>query len=168
MASPSPRTTRVTRAPGPGRRRQRSVRLTVAAVVALACGWASARIVYTQLPQSRREAAADRAGQAQAYRTMFEQRARQHAEFTTTMTDRLTQGAREIASLEETVVAAEQRAIEAEARVQRESRRASEAQEQVQQLTERVDELEVARAEQADELAIWHAGADTARMNGEI
>src|SRR5689334_21002036 len=75
--------------PRPGRRRQRSVRVTVAvallgvatalvllalptqsplwlsvaSVVALASGWAAARIVYTELAQSRREAAADRAAQ---------------------------------------------------------------------------------------------------------
>ena len=36
------------------------------------------RIVYTELLQSRREAATDRAEQAQAYRTMFHERAAEH------------------------------------------------------------------------------------------
>jgi hypothetical protein len=168
----------------PGRRRQRSVRVTVAvvllsvataavvlalpgqspvwlsaaAVFALACGWAAARIVYTELAQSRREAAADRAAQAQAYRSMFSERASEHAEFTTTMTDRLASRDREIADLEAGVVAAEQRAIEAEARVQREARRANDAEEKVAELRERVEELEIRQAEQADELATWEAG----------
>ena len=88
----------------PSRRRQRSVRVTVAvallsvasaavvlalptqsalwlsiaSVLALACGWAAARIIYTELLQSRREAATDRAEQAQAYRTMFHERAAEH------------------------------------------------------------------------------------------
>ena len=147
---------------------QSPVLLSIAAVVALVCGWAAARIVYTELAQSRREAAADRAAQAQAYRVMFEQRAGQHAEFTTAMTDRLAEGQRTISSLEESVLSAEKRAIEAEARVQRESRRANDAQERVHELAERVEELELARAEQADELAIWHSGVDVGRMDGEI
>src|SRR4051812_45966893 len=104
-----------------GRRRQRSVRVTVAvallslatalvllslptqspvwlstsAVLSLACGWAAARIVYSELVQSRREAAADRAEQAKAYRSMFAERASEHAEFTTSMTDRLRRRGRE-------------------------------------------------------------------------
>src|SRR6476661_6202236 len=159
----------------PGRRRQRSVRVTVAvallgvatalvlvalptqspvwlsvaAVVAIASGWAAARIVYTELAQSRREAAADRAAQAQAYRSMFSERASEHAEFTTA-----------IAELETTVVEAEKRAIEAEARVQREARRANDAQEKVTELTERVQELEIRKAEEDDELATWHSDLD--------
>ncbi|MFL6134140.1 MAG: hypothetical protein ACJ72A_15140 [Nocardioidaceae bacterium] len=104
-----------------GRRRQRSVRVTVAvfvlgvataavllalptqspvwlsvaALLAVACGWASARILYSELLQSRRDAAADRAAQAQAYRRMFTERASEHAEFTTSMTDRLVRRDRE-------------------------------------------------------------------------
>ena len=166
----------------PGRRRQRSVRVTVAvlllslatlavlvalpgqsplwlsvaAVFALVCGWAAARITYSELAQSRREAAADRAAQAQAYRTMFSQRASEHAEFTSAMTDRLVRRDREVAELETAVVAAEQRAMQAETRVQRESRRANEAQEQVARLQEQIEQLE-AGADEADPLAGWDA-----------
>ncbi len=164
----------------PGRRRQRSVRVTVAvlllslatlavllalpgqsplwlsaaAVLALLCGWAAARIVYNELAQSRREAAADRAAQAQAYRSMFSERASEHAEFTTAMTDRLVRRDREITELETAVVTAEQRAMEAETRVQRESRRAKQAEERVAELQET---LEIRDAEEADELASWDA-----------
>jgi len=142
--------------------------LSGASLVALACGWAAARIVYSELVQSRRDAATDRSAQAQAYRVMFELRAREHAEFTTSMTDRLVRGEEEIASLESTVLSAEKRAIEAEARVQRESRRANDAQDRVRELTEQVQALELARAEQADQLAVWHAEADAAALGGDV
>jgi hypothetical protein len=170
----------------PGRRRQRSVRVTVAgtllgiasalvvaalpsqsplwlslaAVYALVSGWAAARIVYSELVQSRREAATDRAAQAHAYRMLFTTRANEHAEFTTAMTDRLVRRDRDLAELETAVVEAETRAIEAEARVQREARRANEAQDKVVELTERIGELEISQAEQADELATWHSDLD--------
>ena len=167
---------------GPSRRRQRSVRVTVAvallslatlgvvlalptqsplllsfsSVFALVCGALASRIVYTELLQSRREAATDRAAQAQAYRTMFHERAAEHAEFTTAMTERLAASDRSIEQLEGTIVLAETRAIEAEARLNRESRRANEAQELVAELQQQLrEQLEVRKAEQADELASW-------------
>ena len=165
-------------APSPHRRRQRSVRVTVAvalmslatlsvvlaiptqsplwlsasSVFALLCGITASRIIYTELLQSRREAAADRAAQAQAYRTMFTERAEQHAEFTSSMTERLADRDRSIAELESTVVLAEKRAIEAETRVQRESRRANDLSDKVAELQEA---LAVRKAEEADELATW-------------
>ena len=97
------------------RRRQRSVRVTVAvsllaaatvavlaalptqspallsaaALTALALGWASLRIVWTEVLQSRREHATDRAATATAYKSLFSERAAEHAEFTTAMTERL-------------------------------------------------------------------------------
>lgn len=127
----------------PARRRQRSVRLVVAvtlmsaatllvalalptgsalwlglsAVFALACGWASARIVWTEVLQSRREAARDRARQAQAYRSMYAERASEHAEFTTAMTDRMSRRDREVADLQAEVDRAVRRAAGAEERV---------------------------------------------------
>jgi len=133
--------------------------LSVAAVFALLCGWASARIVYSELVQSRREAAADRAAQAQAYRSMFSERAEEHAEFTSAMTERLVDRDRSIRELESTIVLAEQRAMEAESRVKREARRANEAQERVSELQQA---LEIRKAEEADELASWEGwDADT-------
>lgn len=154
----------------PNRRRQRSVRVTVAvallalaglvvllalptqsplwlsfsSVFALVCGATASRIVYSELMQSRREAATDRAVQAQAYRTMFHERAAEHAEFTSAMTDRLAARDRAVQELEGTVVLAETRAIEAETRLKREARRANEAQELVAELQHK---LEVSNAE---------------------
>lgn len=166
------------------RRRQRSVRVTVAvallgvatvcvllalptqspawlsaaAVLAVCCGWAAARIVYTELVQSRREAASDRAAQANAYRILFSERAEEHATFTTTMTDRLARRDRDVAELESTIVLTEKRAIEAEARVQREARRANDAQRLVVELQE---QLEIRKAEEADQLASWDPDLET-------
>ena len=132
--------------------------LSVSSVLALVCGALAARIVYSELAQSRREAAADRAAQAQAYKVMFTERAAEHAEFTTAMTDRITGMGREINTLEATIVLAEKRAIEAETRVQRESRRANEAQEKLAELQQ---ELQIKLAEQSDELATWDGDPDT-------
>jgi hypothetical protein len=134
---------------------QSPVWLSISSVLALACGWAAARIVYTELAQSRRDSAADRAAQAQAYRSLFSERASEHAEFTTAMTDRLAARDREVGDLQESLVEAQRRAAEAETRVQRESRRALEADALVAELKERVQELEIRRAVEADELASW-------------
>jgi hydroxylamine reductase (hybrid-cluster protein) len=178
MSAPSPQRT-------PSRRRQRSVRVTVAvallvlatvgvglalptqspvwlsvsSVLALVCGALASRIVYTELLQSRQAAAADRAVQAKAYRTMFVQRAAEHAEFTSAMTERLVARDKSIQELEGSIVLAEARAIEAETRVKRESRRANDAQELVtqlqEQLREQLQQLEARKAAEADELATW-------------
>lgn len=171
----------------PSRRRQRSVRVTVAvallsvasaavvlalptqsplwlsvaSVLALVCGWASARIIYTELAQSRRDNATDRAAQAQAYKSLFSERASEHAEFTTAMTDRIAAREQELAQLQEELVATQRRAGEAEARVQREARRANDAAAEAAALKERIEELEIRKAEEADELATWE-GFETA------
>jgi hypothetical protein len=166
----------------PSRRRQRSVRVTVAvallvlgsaavvvalslatvpalsvaSVFSLVCGWAAARIVYTELAQTRRTHARDRAAQARSFRVLFTERSAEHASFAAAMSDRLTARDREVRELESTLRLSEHRATAAEDRVRRESRRANEAQ-------ERVSELEVAlairTAEEADELASWEASA---------
>ena len=171
----------------PSRRRQRSVRVTVAvallsvasaavvlalptqsalwlsiaSVLALACGWASARIIYTELLQSRRDNATDRAAQAQAYKSLFSERASEHAEFTSAMTDRIAAREKELAQLQEDLVSTQRRAGEAEARVARESRRANDASAELASLKERIEELEIRKAEEADELATWE-GFETA------
>ncbi|HSE07189.1 MAG TPA: hypothetical protein VLB29_00875 [Nocardioidaceae bacterium] len=179
MAAPSPtRSSDLSSGRTPARRRQRSVRVTVAvallalatlvvvltlpsqsalwlsfsSVFALLCGATSSRIVYTELLQSRQEAAADRAAQAQAYRKMFSDRAAEHADFVVMMTERVASRDKSIQELESTIVLAEARAIEAETRVKREARRANEAQELVAKLQA---QLEIRKAEKSDELATW-------------
>jgi hypothetical protein len=136
---------------------QSPVWLSFSSVFALLCGATASRIVYSELLQSRREAATDRAAQAQAYKTMFTERAAEHAEFTTAMTDRLAARDKSIKELESTIVLAEQRAIEAETRVKRESRRANEAQELVAKLQA---QLELRKAEEQSEDAVSFEGWD--------
>ena len=115
------------------RRRQRSVRVTVAvgllavatvavlaalptqspallsvsSVTALVLGWAGVRITWTEVLQSRRENSADRAATATAYRTLFSERAAEHAEFTTAMTERLAESHTSVHELQGILVAAQ-------------------------------------------------------------
>lgn len=155
------------------RRRQRSVRVTVAvtllgvatvavalalptqspmvlsgaAVGAIVLGWAALRMVWTEVLQSRRDNAADRAAAASAYHSLFSQRAAEHAEFTTAMTERLAEAQLTMRELEGVLGTEQRRAISAEREVR-------EARLQVNAL-----ESELARrlAEEADALATWEA-----------
>lgn len=173
------------------RRRQRSVRVTVSvallslasavvvvalptqspfwlslsSVLALALSWAALRIMWTEVLQSRRENAADRAAAASAYRSLFSQRAAEHAEFTTAMTERLAEAHISRRELEGLVTLAETRARISEGKLREESKR-------LVSLQERVDELEsaltVRQAEEADALAAWEAeGGETAEKLAE-
>jgi hypothetical protein len=128
--------------------------LAIASVVALACGWAAARIGYTEVAQSRRAHARDRAAQARAFRALFNDRAVQHAAFVSTVTDKLAQQHREVCELEGTLRLSEVRAAAAEDRVRRESRRANDAQERVVELEAA---LAIRTAEEADQLASWES-----------
>ncbi len=126
-----------------GRRRQRSVRVTVsvgllaiatvsvlaslptqsplwlslASVTALALSWGALRIMWTEVLQSRRENAADRAAAATAYKNLFSVRAAEHAEFTTAMTERLAEAHLSQRELEGLVTQHETRAQRAEGRL---------------------------------------------------
>ena len=144
----------------PVRRRQRSTRVTVAvsllavAVVAVLCslptqsalwigiasvmalGLASGalRLMWTEVLQSRRENAADRAAAATAYRNLFATRAAEHAEFTTAMTERLAQAHLSQRELEGLIVQHETRAQRAESKLVTETEAHVETKERVQQL----------------------------------
>lgn len=137
------------RSAGAARRRQRGVRVTVAvslllvatlvvigalvlaspfatsaaAVVALLCGAVSTRIVFSELAQSRRESARERAIQAHAYQQMFAERVVQEQEFAATMTERIIRRDEEIGRLLATSRVAGRRAELAEETAEREARR---------------------------------------------
>jgi hypothetical protein len=126
------------------RRRQRSVRVTVAvtllsvatvgvaaalptqspmilsasSVVAIVLAWAAVRITWTEVLQSRREHASDRAATASAYRTLFSERASEHAEFTSVMTERLAESNTSIHELRAALVNARRQAAEVEVRAE--------------------------------------------------
>jgi hypothetical protein len=171
--------------PSSARRRQRSVRVTVAvtllgvativvlaalptqsplllsisSVVALVLGWAAARMMWTEVLQSRREQAADRAAAASAYKSLFAERSAEHAEFTSAMTERLAEAHLERRELEGAMLATERRAMEAETRLARDSRRLVETQERIHELEQ---QLAVRQAEEADALACWEGeGGET-------
>ena len=131
--------------------------LSTACVVALVAGCAAARIVHTELRQTRRVHARERAVQAQAFRGLFVERAEQHATFASAMAERLGSTEREVRELEATLRLSERRATDAEERVRREARRGEDAR-------ARVSELEVAlairTAEEADELASWESSRE--------
>jgi hypothetical protein len=121
------------------RRRQRSVRVTVAvfllavatvavlaalptqspallsaaAVSAIVLGWASLRIAWTEVLQSRREHATDRAATATAYKSLFSERAAEHAEFTTAMTERLAESNQTLHEFEAALVQSQAQTAEA-------------------------------------------------------
>jgi len=173
------------------RRRQRSVRVTVSvallslasavvvvalptqsplwlslsSVLAIALSWGALRIMWTEVLQSRRENAADRAAAAGAYRSLFSQRAAEHAEFTTAMTERLAEAHISRRELEGLVTHAETRARISEGKLLEETKR-------LVGLQERVEELEAAlavrHAEEADALATWEAeGGDAVEKLAE-
>jgi uncharacterized membrane-anchored protein YhcB (DUF1043 family) len=179
------------------RRRQRSTRLTVAvalivvsalavagavlsgswplvtsaAVLGVVLGATATRITHSELMQTRRDAARDRAEQAQAYRELTVARTAEHAEFTATMNNRLERQETALSELEVALTSAQKRAAEATRKFNAEARRAEVAEHEGQEyaarladaeeraaaaalrVTELEHEVDVARAE----LAAWQA-----------
>ena len=162
------------RSAGPSRRRQRSVRVTVAfclllvasmvvvaalvsgshpavaaaALLSLVCGFAATRIVATELAQSRRDAARDRAAQAHAYQLIYAERIAEHDRFATSMTEQIVERDGQIGRLLATVRHIGRRVDEAEDRAQREAARNAE-------LQELLDAAAQALEEQSDAVAFW-------------
>jgi hypothetical protein len=127
-------------------------------VGALLLGWASLRIVWTEVLQSRRENAADRAAAASAYKSLFSLRAAEHAEFTTAMTERLAESNLSVRELQGELVQAQRQTADATVR-------AETAEQRVGELEESIEVLRAERAaEEADALASWEAeGGEPAR-----
>jgi len=168
----------------PARRRQRSVRVTVAvallstatvavlaalptqsplllsasSLVALALSWAALRIMWTEVLQSRRENAADRAAAASAYKSLFSLRAAEHAEFTTAMTERLAESNHSVHELQGELVLAQRQYADAVVRAEAAERSLEDASGRVGELEQSIELLRAEReAEQADALAQWEA-----------
>ena len=168
----------------PARRRQRSVRVTVAvvllsvatvgvlaavptqspvllsisAVAAIVLAWAALRIMWTEVLQSRRENAADRAATASAYKSLFSLRAAEHAEFTTAMTERLAESNLSVRELQGELVQAQRQAAETQAQLARTQRQADVARNRAEELEQALAEVRAQReAEEADALASWEA-----------
>lgn len=155
------------------RRRQRSTRLTVAvslltiaavlvtaaflgdtawfqtaaAFAAVVLGAAATRITHSELVQSRRDAARDRAEQARAYRALTEERTAEHAVFAASMRARLDQQQHALTELETALSAAQLRAVEATRKFNAEARRAEVAEQQGREVSAQLAEAETQAAE---------------------
>jgi hypothetical protein len=144
---------------------QSPVILSASAVAALALGWASLRIMWTEVLQSRRENAADRAAAASAYKSLFSLRAAEHAEFTTAMTERLAESNLSVRELQGELVQAQRQAADALVRAESAEQTLDEAHRRVGELEQSIEVLRAEReAEEADALASWEAeGGEPAR-----
>jgi len=184
------------------RRRQRSTRLTVAvalvtvaaaavlgalvagssaitsmaAVLAVVLGATATRITHSELLESRRDAARDRAEQAQGYRTLAADRAGETAVHVAELAGRIARREAALHELETAVISSQQRAAGATRKRNAEARRADLAEQEgasmacrleraeeratqaVVRLAELEQELDVLRAE----LAAWQLASQTA------
>ena len=182
MPSPTPR-------PSRARRRQRSARLTVAvalivlsavvvigavlsgswvlvtlaALLSVALGGAATRITYSELLATRREAARDRAVQAQAYRDLTVTRTAEHAEFALGMESRIAAHEETILELELALGTAQRRAAEATRKMNTEARRADVAESEGRELTAHLDESQELAAEAIVRVAELEAELDVLR-----
>lgn len=118
--------------------------LSVSSVAAVVLGWAALRIVWTEVLQSRRENAADRAAAANAYRSLFSERAAEHAEFTTEMTERLAASNLSVRELQGALVQSQQ--VAAAEKLRAETATAALAKTE-QRVTELETNIELLRAE---------------------
>jgi hypothetical protein len=148
---------------------QSPVLLSVSAVTALVLAWAAVRIMWTEVLQSRREHATDRAATASAYRSLFSERAAEHAEFTTAMTERLAESNLSVRELQGELVQAQRQAAEALVRAESSEQTLEQARDRVGQLERSIEMLRSERAaEEADALATWEAeGGEPARGSVE-
>jgi hypothetical protein len=155
------------------RRRQRSTRLTVAvallavsvllvasaiaggsfvlvaaaAVVAAVFGAAATKITHSELVQSRVDAAADRALQAQEYARITAERAKENAAFADSMTKQINDRQRLIGELEEHLAGAQLKVAETTLKFGQEARRADQAEARQASDAARLDDAEQRAAE---------------------
>lgn len=105
------------------------VLISVAAVAAVALGAAATRITHAELAQSRRDAARDRAEQAQEYAALTERRTTENAQFVHAMNTRIADRESTIEQLEGGLSKARKRALEVTRKMNTEARRADIAEE---------------------------------------
>ena len=171
------------------RRRQRSTRLTVAvalltgaavlvtaaflgssawfqalaAISSVVLGIAATRITHSELLQTRRDAARDRAAQASAYRDLTDQRTAEHHVFTSAMRARVDHQEHALTELEVALSAAQKRAAEATLKFNAEARRAEAAEQVGRATSEKLDEAEERAAEAVLRVAELEQELDVAR-----
>jgi chromosome segregation ATPase len=181
-------------APGRSRRRQRSTRITVAvvllalaavavagavasgssvviasaAVLGVLLGAAATRITHSELAATRRDAARDRAVQAQEYRALTEARTAESAEFARTMQERVQRQRAAIGELEDALTAAQGRAADATRKLNAEARRADAAERNGTELSGRLAEAEGRAAEAIVRVAELEQELDVVRAELDV
>ena len=148
---------------------------TCAAGLGVLLGAAATRITHSELADSRRTAAADRAAQAKAYATITEQRITEHTTYVTDMHNRIAEREHALEQLEVALCSAQRRAAESTRRKNDEGRRAArlqvslaKAEDRHREALIRISQLEqevvVLRSELDSVTTAWHA-ADNARRS---
>lgn len=156
--------------------------VTTAAGLAVLLGAAATRITHSELAESRREAAADRAAQAQAYRDLTVARTEEHASYVFSVQATIARHETTIDELEGALTSAQKRAADTTRKLNAEARRADllerengrhaaaldaaeeRAAEAIVMVAELEQELDVVRAELDVVTAAWHT-AETARKH---
>ena len=148
--------------------------LAGAAALAVLLGAVATRITHSELADSRREAAADRAKLAQGYSHLTAQRATEHAAYVATIESRINEREQMLDQLEMALSAAQRRAATATRKKNAENRRAAGLQVQLVQAEDRAtdamvtvheleQELVTLRAELDSVTAAWHAAESVRR-----
>ncbi|CUR54423.1 putative multidomain membrane protein [metagenome] len=121
--------------------------VALAAVAAVLLGSAAVRITHSELMQARRDAARDRAEQAQAYQELDARRTDEHHAHADTLVARIAERQQVIHELEGELSGAQRRLAEEHRKVNREARRATLAEDQVTLVTARADDADQRAAE---------------------
>jgi len=135
----------------------------LAAISSVVLGVAATRITHTELLQTRRDAARDRAAQAAAYRDLTDQRTAEHTGFATAMRARVDQQEHALTELEGALSAAQKRAAEATLKFNAEARRAEVAEQEGRATSARLEEAEERAAEAVLRVAELEQELDVAR-----
>src|SRR4051812_39089935 len=97
--------------------------VSVAAVLSVVLGTTATRITHSELIRSRRDAAGDRAQQAQDYRALSQTRSQEQREFVEAMGTKLGRADRAKTQLESAVVSSQGRAADTMRRLKAQTRR---------------------------------------------
>lgn len=123
-------------------------------------GAAATRITHSELMQTRRDAARDRAEQAAEYRALTEARSLEHSKFAATMKERIDGQHTALQELEVALGSAQKRAADATRRLNAEARRAELAEREGEEVTARLQEAETRASEAALRVSELEAQVD--------
>jgi hypothetical protein len=137
--------------------------VTTAAVLGVVLGASATRITHSELLQTRRDAARDRATQARDYRDLTVARTAEHAEFAASMTSRLEHQETALSELEVALTSAQRRAAEATRKFNAEARRAEVAEAEGRSYAAQLEVAETRAAEAIVRVAELEGEIDAVR-----